>query len=119
MTGSLKDLAADQRAVLALVLTQGRTYEEIARLSGSHEAAVRQRAHAAAAQLAGGGDQEPNAETRALIVDYLLGVQTHPERVRTCYVLAGSPTDREWAMRLARSLAPLSTVPLPVIPAGQ
>jgi len=115
MTRSLKELPDDQLAVLSLLLSGGRSYDEIARLSGADSGAVRARAHTAAAQLVE-SNRPPDAATRALIVDYLLGVQSHADRVRSCYLLAGSPPDREWATRLSRALAPLTKVPLPVIP---
>jgi hypothetical protein len=119
-TSVLKDLRPEERAVLSLVLSQGRSYEEVARLSQADPGAIRARVHAAAEQLVPPEElAQPEAGPRGLIIDYLLGAQTHAERVRTCYLLAGSPVDREWAARLARSLAPLSKVPLPVIPGAR
>jgi hypothetical protein len=113
---TIKDLAPEGRAVLSLLLTQGRTYEQIAEVLKIDDAGVRSRAHAAADELAGDERPTPSPATRALIADYLLGQQSHSERVRTCYALAASNVDRDWARRLARGIAPLSKVPLPVIP---
>ncbi len=113
---TIKDLAPERRAVLSLLLTQGRTYDQIAAALKTDDAGVRARAHAAADQLAGEDGATPSQATRRLIADYLLGQQSHAERVRTCYALAASEIDRDWAMRLARAIAPLSKVPLPVIP---
>jgi hypothetical protein len=118
MSVPVTELAPEHRAVLSLVLTQGRGYGEIAELLGSDRAAVRARAHAAAEQLVSEGEA-PDAPTRRLVIDYLLGAQTHSQRVRTCYLLAGSASDREWAMGLSRALAPLTKVPLPVIPGAR
>ena len=119
MSPRLADVAPEHRAVLSLVLTQGRTYNEIAELMGSDPATVRMRAHAAAEVLVATGEDGPDPATRRLVTDYLLNAQTHSQRVRTCYLLAGSPSDREWATRLARALAPLSKVPLPIIPGAR
>ncbi len=49
---ALESLAPDQRAVVALVLQQGRSYEEIAALLGMPADAVSARAHAGLAALA-------------------------------------------------------------------
>jgi Sigma-70, region 4 len=68
---SLDSLPADQRAVLALVLGRGRSYDEIARLLSIERAGVRARALAAFDAL--GPQTGVPAERRALITDYLLG----------------------------------------------
>ena len=49
---TLEPLAPDQRAVVSLVLRQGRSYDEIAALLGHPAEAVRDRAHAGLAALA-------------------------------------------------------------------
>ncbi|MDQ6804349.1 MAG: hypothetical protein M3065_05155 [Actinomycetota bacterium] len=114
---SLERLPADQRAVLALVLQRGRSYDEIANLLAIDRAAVRDRALAALDAL-GPSDSGVSPERRALITDYLLGQL--PARVRddTRERLATARGEREWAQALASELAPMSTKPLPEIPSA-
>jgi Sigma-70, region 4 len=108
-------LPADQRAVLELVLKQGRGYDDIARLLSVSRAAVRERALAAFDAI--GPQTRVPRERRALITDYLLGQL--PPRVAddTRQHLAQSASERAWARVLASELAPLSRHPLPEIPA--
>lgn len=68
---SLESIAADQRAVLQMILQRGLGYDEIAALLGINRAAVRQRALDGFDALAS-TDHVP-ALQRALITDYLLG----------------------------------------------
>jgi Sigma-70, region 4 len=55
----LDDLPPDQRAVLLLLVQQGKSHAEIAELLGIPERAVRDRAHAGLEALAAGPDQTP------------------------------------------------------------
>lgn len=114
---SVERLPPDQRAVLALVLQRGRTYDEIANLLAIDRAAVRDRALAAMDALA---PSEPKVapERRALITDYLLGQLPDKVRDQTRERLASSPTERAWARVLASELAPMSRAPMPEIPSG-
>jgi len=76
---TLEDLPPDQRAVLSLVLVQGRSYDQIAAALSIDRASVRERARAALDRLSPGSDvPEPQ---RALLTDYLLGQL--PERAAT------------------------------------
>ena len=110
---SLDSLPADQRAVLALVLGRGRSYDEIARLLSIDRAAVRARALAAFDAL--GPQTRVPPVRRALITDYLLG-QLPPELTEeTRARLAESASERAWARILSSELAPLSSGPLPDI----
>jgi hypothetical protein len=111
---SLENLPADQRAVLELVLKQGRGYDDIARLLSVDRAGVRERALAAFDAL--GPQTRVPPERRALITDYLLGQL--PPRVTddTRERLGQSASERAWARVLASELAPLSAKPLPEIP---
>ncbi len=112
---TIGDLTAEERALLSLVLGHGRTYGELAACLHTDQNVLRRRTRAAADHLVG-CDEPLGADDRQQIVDYLLWQQSHRERVRTCSALADSPLKREWAMDLAGALAPLSEVPLPVIP---
>jgi hypothetical protein len=101
--------------VLSLVLLQSRSYRDIASLLRLSEGDVRERAHAAAAQLAPSEDA-PGAATRARIIDYMLGEQTVSARAQTRSELESSDVARKWATQLAQGLAPLAKSPLPSIP---
>ena len=115
---SLEHLPPDQRAVLALVLQRGRSYDEIANLLAIDRAAVRDRALAALDAL---GPSEPHvpAERRALITDYLLGQLPGRVREEIRERLASFPSERAWARVLVGELAPMATTPLPKIPSPQ
>jgi hypothetical protein len=108
-------LSPEARAVLSLVLLQSRSYGDIASLLRLTEGDVRTRAHGAAGQLVPreGG---PPAETRARIIDYMLGEQTVSARAQTRSELQSSEVARKWAAQLAEGLAPLAKSPLPSIP---
>ncbi|HWE08053.1 MAG TPA: sigma-70 region 4 domain-containing protein [Solirubrobacteraceae bacterium] len=114
---SLDSLPGDQRAVLQLVLSRGRSYDEIARLLSINPAAVRERALAALDAL--GPDTRVSPESRRRIADYLLGQlsdQSEIEAVRD--LLARSPSERAWTRVVASELAPLAPEGLPEIPTG-
>jgi Sigma-70, region 4 len=111
---SLDNLPADQRAVLELVLTRGRTYDEIAQMLSIDRAGVRERALAAFDAL--GPQTRVPPERRALITDYVLGQLPPKVTEDTRQRLAQSAGERAWARVLASELAPLATQPLPEIP---
>jgi hypothetical protein len=112
------DLPADQKAVLQLVLRQGRTYAEIAGLLKISEAAVQNRALTAldaVGPAADGLDDERQDE----VGDYLLGQQSASERAATREFLEGSQPARDWARQVASDLraAGVAGDDLPEIPA--
>jgi len=98
----LDALAPDQRAVVALVLQQGRSYEDIADMLGLPVAGVRARAHAGLRSLA--PDNALPDEITAPIADYLLGRQSPADAAATRGLLAESAPLRAWAQAVARSL---------------
>jgi hypothetical protein len=106
-TAPLDSLHPDGRAVLALVLSQGLSYYEIATLLNMDGAAVRARAHAAADRLVGDLAESPPVEARSRIVDYVLGEQSASERARTRMMLGSSPLARDWMAALTEVIAPL------------
>jgi hypothetical protein len=108
-------LDATQRAVLQLVLKQGKGYDEIADLLGIEVSAVRGRAHAALDAL-GPSTAGLTAGRRADIADYLLGQQSTEDRDATHEHLAGSPAARAWARSVAGEVRPLARNGLPEIP---
>ncbi|HEY5318924.1 MAG TPA: sigma factor-like helix-turn-helix DNA-binding protein, partial [Solirubrobacteraceae bacterium] len=115
---SLERLPPDQRAVLALVLQRGRSYDEIADLLAIDRAAVRDRALAALDAL-GPTESRIPAERRALITDYLLGQLPGRVRDQVRERLASNPAERAWARVLAGEIGPLARDPLPEIPSSQ
>src|SRR2546423_1818862 len=112
----IDDLAADQRAVLQLLLKQGQTYEDLSGLLKIDAAAVRARAHAALDALGPDAGRRLAPERRAEVSDYLLGQQSAAAREATRDHLAASAAARAWARVVASALRPLATEPLPEIP---
>jgi len=100
----LGSLAPDQRAVLELVLRQGRSYGELSELLGIPERDVRARADAGLRGLAG----EPAAEVDSgRIADWLLGQQPDAEAERTRAAVGRSDASRAWAATAAARLREL------------
>jgi hypothetical protein len=113
----IDDLAPDQRAVLQLLIKQGKEYTELAALLRISPAAVRDRAVSALDAL-GPRDGAPlAAERRAEVADYLLGQQSASERQATREFLEGSAAGRAWTRTVAGELRPLGGDALPDIPA--
>ena len=108
-TNRLEQLPADQRAVLTLIVRQGKGYAELAGVLGIDEQAVHDRAHAALAMLAPQQARRLTAEQRALIGDNVLGQDAGPAAQAQARELLDSSADaREWAQALAAELAPLA-----------
>jgi hypothetical protein len=113
----IDDLAPDQRAVLQLLLKQGKAYVELATLLRIAPEAVRDRAVGALDEL-GPRDGAPLApERKAEVADYLLSQQSASERAATREFLEGSAAGRAWARTVAGELRPLAGEALPEIPA--
>ncbi len=113
---SLDTLTDGQRAILQLLLRQGKSYEDLATLLKSDPDAVRTRARDAVAAI-GAGAPELAEEQRDEIADYMLGQQTASQRAATREYLEGSPAGRAWARSVAGALSPLANGELPEIPA--
>ncbi len=114
----IDDLPADQRAVLRLLLEQGRAYQEIATTLKMAPAAVRDRAHDALIAL-GPADTPLGRERRAQVADWLLGQQTVAEAESTDDLLRGSASARAWARSVSVHLDPLATSALPALPGDE
>jgi hypothetical protein len=115
----LDELPPDQRAALSLLLSQRKTYAEVATLLAIQDRAVHDRAHAALAMLAPRQARGLPADRREEIGDYLLGQQPGvAERLATRTYLGGSEAAREWARAVSGELAGLTPVPLPEVPEG-
>jgi len=111
----LDTLAPDQRAVLELVLRQGRSYGELSELLAIPERDVRARADAGLRALAG----EPAAGVDSgRIADWLLGQQPEADADRTRAAVARSPEAREWAAAAADRLGELGGA-MPSVPAAE
>ena len=108
----LDTLAPDQRAVLELVLRQGRSYGELSELLAIPEREVRARADAGVRALAG----EPAAGVDSgRIADWLLGQQPEGEAERTRAAVASNEDARSWAATAADRLGELGGA-MPSVP---
>jgi hypothetical protein len=114
----IDDLAPDQRAVLQLLLKQGKSYDELATLLRISPDAVRERAVTALETL-GPRDAPLPADRRAEVSDYLLGQQSASARQDTRDFLGGSAAGRAWARVVSGELRPIAGDALPEIPAEQ
>jgi hypothetical protein len=115
----LDQLPADQKAVLQLLLKQGRSYEDIAGLLRLERRAVRERALGALHALGAGAEAELAPDREDQVADHLLGQQDPGQEAATREFLAGSASGRRWASAVAAELAPIAPAGLPEIPAGQ
>lgn len=112
----LDSLPADQRAVLQLVLQQGRSYDDLAKLLGIPADAVRTRAHAGLETLGPDTSERLDSEHRGQISDYLLGQLSLSDRESVRHDLAGSAAGRAWARVLSDQLSPLARDGMPDVP---
>jgi hypothetical protein len=112
----LDALAPDQRAVLELLLRQGRSYGDLSAMLAIPEEAVRERAHAALAGLA--PEQAPPEGAANGIADWLLGQQDVATARRTRSSVARAPEAREWAAAVAARLREVEGAKVPKVPAA-
>lgn len=115
---TVEELPADQRAVLSLLLSQQKSYAEIAEALDLSGAAVSERAYAALASLAE-PEKAPANKRRAEISDYLLGQQSEDVAAKTKRSLTRSASDRAWARAAAAPLADITGSQLPLIPGAE
>jgi hypothetical protein len=112
----LDSLPPDQRAVLQLVLQQGRSYDDLAKLLGISADAVRTRAHLGLETLGPDTSDRLDGDRRGQISDYLLGQLSLSERESVRHDLAGSAAGRAWARVLSDLLSPLARDGMPDVP---
>lgn len=112
-----EELAPDQKAVLQLMLKQGRTYDDIAGLLRLERANVRERALDALDALGAEHASGLSSERQDELADHLLLQQTASERASTREFLKGSAPGRTWARGVANELRPIGGDALPDIPA--
>src|SRR4051812_5459349 len=97
-------LAADQRAIIEIVLRQGRSYEQIGEMLDLPPARVRELARDALGELAPFTAEFVDAQWRGQLADYVLGQQTGPEAQATRGHLRRSEPARIWAYSLLDAL---------------
>jgi hypothetical protein len=114
---AIDDLSPDQRAVLQLVLRQGRSYDQLAGMLAIARDAVAARAHAGLEALAPDAARRLSPDRRGQIADYLLGQQDDVAAAETRGYLAGSASARGFARLVADAIEPVARDPLPDIPA--
>jgi hypothetical protein len=114
-----EELAPDQKAVLQLLLKQGKSYGDIAGLLRLDQASVRERAldalDALGADAPGAADLPPERQDE--LADHLLLQQSASERRASRTFLEGSAPGRAWARTVAGELRPVGGDALPEIPA--
>jgi len=116
----LDALAPDQKAVLQLLLKQGKSYDDIAGLLRLDRASVRERALDALDALRPDTIAEADAlspEQEDELADHLLLQQTVSERAATRRFLETSAPGRAWARAVAAELRVIAGDALPEIPA--
>jgi hypothetical protein len=113
--GTFDDLDDRQRAVLQLLLKQGKSYEDIAALLKADASAIQARAHGAVSAL---GPAEPGIgpDRARELADFLLGQQSASRRAATREYLEESADGRAWARTVAAALRPVAGEALPEIP---
>jgi hypothetical protein len=113
-------LSPEQRAIVELVLQQGKTYPELAEMLGMPEVRVRELARDALVELAPVSVRGVEADWRGQLADYVLGQQSGPEATATKGHLRRSEAARSWARSLLDSLEHLyANGSVPAIPDGE
>ena len=115
----LDQLPADQKAVLQLLLKQGRSYDDIAGLLKLERRAVRERALGALHALGSGTGADLPPDRQDQVADHLLGQQDPGQQTATREFLAASAPGRRWASAVAAELAPIAPAGLPELPAAE
>jgi hypothetical protein len=114
-------LSDEQRAIVELVLQQGKSYDQLSDMLGIPEARVRERARDALVDLAPVSARGVEEDWRGQLADYVLGQQAGPEATATRGHLRRSEAARSWTRSLLDSLEQLypQNGDLPAIPDGE
>ncbi len=113
-------LSPEKRAIVELVLQQGKTYPELADMLGMPESRVRELARDALVELAPVSVRSVEEDWRGQLADYVLGQQSGPEATATKGHLRRSEAARSWARSLLDSLEQLYVNgSVPAIPEGE
>ena len=113
-------LSPEQRAIVELVLRQGKTYDELAEMLNMPEPRVRELARDALVELAPVSVRGVEEDWRGQLADYVLGQQAGPEATATKGHLRRSEAARSWARSLLDSLEQFyENGSVPAIPDGE
>jgi hypothetical protein len=113
-------LSPEQRAIVELVLRQGKTYDELADMLNLPEVRVRELARDALVELAPVSVRGVEEDWRGQLADYVLGQQSGPEATATKGHLRRSEAARSWARSLLDSLEQFyENGSVPAIPEGE
>jgi hypothetical protein len=113
-------LSPEQRAIVELVLRQGKTYEQLAEMLNMPEGRVRELARDALVELAPVSVRGVEEDWRGQLADYVLGQQTGPEATATKGHLRRSEAARSWTRSLLDSLEQFyENGSVPAIPEGE
>jgi hypothetical protein len=113
-------LSDEQRAIVELVLQQGKSYGELSDMLGLPETRVRELARDALVDLAPISARGVEQDWRGQLADYVLGQQAGPEATATRGHLRRSEAARSWTRSLLDSLEQLyPDGDIPVIPEGE
>jgi hypothetical protein len=113
-------LSDEQRAIVELVLRQGKSYGELSEMLGLPEARVRELARDALVDLAPITARGVEQDWRGQLADYVLGQQAGPEATATRGHLRRSEAARSWARSLLDGLEQLyPNGAVPAIPDGE
>ena len=113
-------LSPEQRAIVELVLRQGKTYGELADMLNLPEPRVRELARDALVELAPVSVRGVEQDWRGQLADYVLGQQSGPEATATKGHLRRSEAARSWARSLLDSLVQFyENGSVPAIPEGE
>jgi Anti-sigma-K factor rskA/Sigma-70, region 4 len=113
-------LPAEQRAIVELVLQQGKTYAELSEMLAVPEPRVRELARDALVELAPVSVRAVEEDRRSQLADYVLGQQAGPEASATKGHLRRSEAARSWTRSLLDSLEQLyPNGSMPAVPDGE
>jgi Sigma-70, region 4 len=113
-------LSDEQRAIVELVLKQGKTYGELSEMLGLPEARVRELARDALVDLTPITARGVEQDWRGQLADYVLGQQAGPEATATRGHLRRSEAARSWTRSLLDALEQLyPNGDVPAIPDGE
>ena len=113
-------LSPEQRAIVELVLRQGKTYNELADMLNMPDGRVRELARDALVELAPVSVRGVEEDWRGQLADYVLGQQSGPEATATKGHLRRSEAARSWARSLLDSLEQFyANGSVPAIPEGE
>ncbi|HMJ94349.1 MAG TPA: anti-sigma factor [Thermoleophilaceae bacterium] len=113
-------LSPEKRAIVELVLQQGKTYSELSEMLGMPEPRVRELARDALVELAPVSVRGVEEDWRGQLADYVLGQQSGPEATATKGHLRRSEAGRSWSRSLLDSLEQLyPDGSVPAIPDGE